>query len=133
MTEDDVLAVNEAFYRAFAAADYAAMEAVWTAGPAASCIHPGWPPVRGRDNVLETWRGILAEPPSPPIRALEARALVHGDCAVVVCFEAIGRMYLSASNLFVREAGGWRLVHHQSGQTEKIPKSVAEQSSNTIH
>lgn len=131
--EDDVIAANEAFYRAFASADYGAMQAIWTMGPAASCIHPGWPPVHGRDKVLETWRGILSQPPSPPIRALEPTALIHGDSAVVICFEAIGRIFLSASNLFVREGEAWRLVHHQSGQTEKIPKSLSEQISRTVH
>jgi len=130
---EDVLAANEAFYRAFGAGDFDAMTAVWTAGQDATCIHPGWPPVRGREKVMDTWRHILVEPPRPPICPLEAGAFVYGDSAVVVCYETIGHIYLSASNVFVREAGGWRLVHHQSGQSEKVPKSVIEQSGKTIH
>lgn len=130
---NDVLAANDRFYQAFGAGDFAAMTAIWTTGGIASCIHPGWPPVRGREKVMETWRHILMEPPKPAIRPLEADALIHGDSAVVVCYEAIGRIYLSASNVFIREADGWRLVHHQSGQSEKVPKSVMEQSDKTIH
>ena len=128
-----VLAANEAFYRAFAAGDYGAMEMLWTHAPDASCIHPGWPPVHGRDKVLETWRGILGHPPSPPIRVIEPAASVHGDTALVVCWEAIGEIYLVASNLFVREEGIWRLVHHQSGQTEKRPKTAAPEPPRTLH
>lgn len=129
----DVLAANEAFYAAFASGDYMAMEGLWAESVAASCIHPGWPPVRGRDKVMQTWRGILGNPPRPPIRALEADATLAGDLALVVCFEAIGDTYLAASNLFVLEAGIWRLVHHQSGETSQVPKSVSSQVSRAIH
>ncbi len=118
-----VLAVNEAFYRAFAAGDYAAMEKLWSAREA-TCIHPGWPPVSGRDKVMETWRGILAQPPRPPIRSVEPEVRLHDTAALVICWEAIGDLYLVASNLFVREDGVWRMVHHQSGQTERRPRGA---------
>jgi hypothetical protein len=34
----------------------------------------------------------------------------------VVCEEELDGGTLIASNLFVREDGSWRLVHHQAGQ-----------------
>lgn len=37
----EVLAVNEAFYRAFEKKDIEAMSAVWSQGTASLCIHPG--------------------------------------------------------------------------------------------
>lgn len=137
-TDDDpevaaVLAANETFYHAFATGDYAIMAQLWTRAEAASCVHPGWPPVHGRGKVLETWRGILGHPPRPAIRTVEPAASVHGDTALVVCWEAIGEIYLVASNLFVREDGEWRLVHHQSGQTEKRPKTDISEATRTIH
>ncbi len=130
---NDVLAANDAFYQAFAAGDYMAMDGIWADTLPVSCIHPGWPPVRGRDKVMQTWRGILANPPRPAIQAMEAEATEMGDFALVVCFEVIGNIYLSASNLFTRDGDLWRLVHHQSGETSKSPKILKEQSSGTIH
>ncbi len=129
----DVLAANEAFYAAFATGDYMAMEGLWAEAVAVSCVHPGWPPVRGRAKVMQTWRGILANPPRPPIRAVEAEATVIGETALVVCFEAIGEVYLAASNLFVREGGIWRICHHQSGESSQVPKSESQQVSRSIH
>ncbi len=130
---EDVLAANAGFYRAFASGDYAAMDALWASTVPVFCIHPGWPPVHGRDKVMQTWQGILTTTPRPPIRALEEEVLINGPTALVVCFESIGDIYLAASNLFVREEGSWRLVHHQSGETQRAPKSLLKQSPNTLH
>jgi hypothetical protein len=41
---------------------------------------------------------------------------LYGDTALVVCEEELGGGTLVASNWFVREAGQWRLAHHQAGQ-----------------
>lgn len=131
--EAEILAANEAFYAAFATGDYLAMEGLWAEDLPVSCIHPGWPPVRGREKVMQTWKGILAKPPRPPISAMEATATKAGDAWLVTCFEAIGELYLSASNLFVREGGLWRLVHHQSGESAQAPKIMQNQSSKAIH
>ena len=128
-----VLEANEAFYLAFSTGDYTAMEGLWAESVPASCVHPGWPPVRGRDKVMQTWRGILANPPRPAIHALEAEATVTGDSAFVVCFEAIGEIYLVATNFYVREGDLWRIVHHQSGQTERAPKIHSDQAHRTVH
>lgn len=131
--EREVLTANEAFYEAFSTGDYMAMEGLWAESVQASCVHPGWPPVRGRDKVMQTWRGILAHPPRPAIRALEAEATVMGDSAFVVCFEAIGGLYLVATNFYVREGSLWRIVHHQSGQTERSPKKASDQGPRIVH
>ncbi len=39
-----------------------------------------------------------------------------GEAAFVVCHEAIDDAELIATNVFVREGGRWKLVHHQAGQ-----------------
>jgi hypothetical protein len=46
LTDFAVLDANSAFYRAFAARDVAAMEAVWSGERPVACIHPGWDGVR---------------------------------------------------------------------------------------
>lgn len=116
-----VLAANEAFYRAFAARDLAAMDRVWARGVAVICVHPGWAPLLGREAVMESWAGILGNPDSPNIRCLEAQASIYGEAAMVVCYEVVQRGYLVATNLFVREGGAWKLCHHQAGPTTGQP------------
>jgi ketosteroid isomerase-like protein len=117
-----VLFANEAFYRAFADRDIDAMDALWARGEPVLCIHPGWPPLFGRAPVLASWTRILANPQSPRVACVAPRAFVAGDQAVVICHEAIAGQALVATNLFRREAGGWKLFHHQASPTPGLPE-----------
>ncbi|MFL5261168.1 MAG: nuclear transport factor 2 family protein [Anaeromyxobacteraceae bacterium] len=121
----EVLDANSAFYVAFSARDIAAMEAVWASEAPVMCVHPGWDALRGRDEVMESWRAILNGPGSPEIGCSHAFAQVLGDTAIVVCREHVPGGELVATNVFVREAGSWKLVHHQASplatETEEMP------------
>ena len=114
--EDAVLAVNEAFYRAFATHDVAAMDALWSRETPVACIHPGWNALHGREAVMESWTAILTAPGSPQIRWEEPRAFVLGSSAYVICREVLAQqVLLIATNVFARESAGWRMVHHHAG------------------
>ncbi len=113
--EKRILAVNAAFYAAFAARDVAAMESLWARRAAVACIHPGWQPLRGRDAVLASWRGILTGGGAPPIQCDSAVVHLFGEAAFVLCTEQLPGVELVATNVFVREDGQWKLVHHQAG------------------
>ncbi|MBM3492204.1 MAG: nuclear transport factor 2 family protein [Alphaproteobacteria bacterium] len=128
-----VLFANEAFYRAFADRDMGALAELWSRQHAVACIHPGWPPLFGRDDVLQSWQAILGNPNSPAIRCRQARAMVHGDAAVVVCYEEIDGRFLIASNAFVREGRVWRMTHHQAGPTSGQPEAEAESEPPRVH
>ena len=119
--EDAVLAANEEFYRAFAARDLAAMDAVWTEETPVACIHPGWDPLVGRDMVMESWAAILGGPGAPQIRCEAPRAFVLGRSAFVICREVLEQGRLIATNVFAREEAGWRMVHHQAGPAGQAP------------
>ncbi len=125
MEQDAVLFANEAFYRAFAARDVAAMDDVWAHGQTVACIHPGWGALIGREAVMRSWRDILGNPASPAVAAQAARAFVYGDFAFVICFEALAGNFLIATNLFVREGPLWKLLHHQAGPTAERPQVEA--------
>lgn len=112
---DTLLALNQAFYRAFTNRDVPAMEALWAERLPVSCIHPGWTALFGRDAVLTSWRDVLRSPTGVTVHARNERVTLHGDTALVVCEEMLGDAALAASNLFAREDGAWRLVHHQAG------------------
>ena len=117
MTDNDaVLAANLEFYRAFAARDLIAMDALWARQAPVACIHPGWPLLAERDAIMESWRGILSNPDSPRIACYDERVFLYGDTALVICEEELEGGTLIASNLFVRENDGWRMAHHQAGQ-----------------
>ena len=111
---DAVLAANAAFYRAMRTGDYAAMERHWTRRRAVSCMHPGGPVIRGRAAVMASWRRILLNGRALPVTPAEAKALVTGGSALVLCREEVRDARMLASNCFVREAGGWRMLSHQA-------------------
>ncbi len=116
-----LLFANEAFYRAFSDRDMAAMEQVWSDTAPVACIHPGLGALTGRDDVLQSWAAIIANPDSPDVRAHAPTSHLYGDVGFVVCYEEIAGQYLIATNVFVRDGSLWRMVHHQAGPTAAVP------------
>lgn len=128
----DILFANEAFYLAFQTKDLAAMEAIWARAAPVACTHPGWPSISGRDRVMQSWAAILANPETQDIAMRGARAHRCGDAAFVTCYELIGGGLLAATNIFVREDGGWKLVHHQAGPCNVPPGELPEEEAVSV-
>jgi hypothetical protein len=117
MTDHDaVLAANLEFYRAFAARDLPAMDALWARRAPVACLHPGWTALKDRGAVIESWAGILSNPDAPSIACFDEQVFLYGEVALVLCEEELAGGTLAASNFFVREDGVWRIAHHQAGQ-----------------
>ena len=112
--EPDVLAANSAFYDAFARRDVAAMDQLWARVAPVACIHPGWDALRGREEVMESWRAILGGRGAPDVRCAAPVAQLHGETAIVICREILSAGRLVATNVFQREGGLWKMVHHQA-------------------
>jgi hypothetical protein len=116
MTEEDAaLSANLEFYRAFTTQNFAAMEALWARKAAVSCIHPGWAPLRDRGAVMKSWHDIMGNAEAPRIMCHDEAVSVYGDIAVVTCEEEIATNILIATNIFAKEDGAWRMIHHQAG------------------
>jgi ketosteroid isomerase-like protein len=116
MTEqDDLLAANAAYYDAFASADFGKMSRIW-ADDDVTCVHPGWPALIGRPEILESYRGILGNPNQDRVEAHNAVAMVRGDEGRVICIELVrgSAFALAATNWFRRVDGAWRMIHHQA-------------------
>lgn len=111
-----LLFANAAFYAAFAARDVDAMDAIWAASDAVSCIHPGWSALIGREPVMASWRTILSNPRAPRISCHNPVAHMLDSVGYVICLEALQEGFLVATNIFIRESGDWKLLHHQAGQ-----------------
>jgi ketosteroid isomerase-like protein len=117
MTSADAAAVlqaNEAFYRAFAAKDYQAMDALWARSIEVASVHPLGELVQGREWVMETWRLIFENPEQPRVVMGDAQAVTVGDFGYVTCREFTAGAALVSTNLYVREEGEWHIAHHHS-------------------
>ena len=125
--EAAILFANDAFYHAFRQRDAEAMDALWARHASVACIHPGWQALTGRDEVMRSWRDILGNPDAPNIICRAARAYLWGDLGLVVCYELIGTGVLVATNVFLREDGTWKMVHHQAGPCGVPPKEIEEE------
>ncbi|MBM3522403.1 MAG: nuclear transport factor 2 family protein [Alphaproteobacteria bacterium] len=123
-----LLFANEAFYQAFSARDIAALDALWSKAEPVLCIHPGWPALAGRDEVMASWTRILANPDAPKIECRAPRAHVLGDVGLVLCYELISGQALVATNVFRREGRTWKLVHHQAGPAPPPPAPTPEET-----
>ena len=118
---DAVLFANEVFYVSFASGDLDAMDELWSSKAPVSCIHPGWETMSGREDVVESWRSII-RCGAPAIRCREPEVFLYGDTATVLCYEEVEGGFLIATNVFVREAAVWKMVHHQAGPTRGKPQ-----------
>lgn len=125
MQDAEILFANDTLYHAFSEADIGALDALWARHHPVCCIHPGWPAITGREQVLESWRRILDNPEAPRIRPHHARVLAWGPLHAVICYEELETQMLTAFNLFVEEEGAPRLVHHQAGPCAQPPPPQA--------
>jgi ketosteroid isomerase-like protein len=127
---ETVLFANAAFYAAFVSRDMIAMARVWADGDDIGCVHPGWPPLKGRTAVMTSWRNILTGPSPPNISFRRPTVAIHGSLAIVTCVEEIageGRpQHLVATNIFTRAGrpGEWRLVHHHGSPANIDPSDL---------
>jgi ketosteroid isomerase-like protein len=122
-TDAPVLAANEAFYAAFADRNLAAMNAVWSETVSVVCIHPGWPPIRGRDQVLASFKAIFENDGSTAPVCEAPSCTVYTNSAFVVCRERLGNAILVATNVFHHADGRWSLVHHHASALARVPET----------
>lgn len=132
LTDDaEILAANEAFYDAFTRSDLETIEDLWASLTPVACIHPGWDALHGREDVIASFRAILGSGGAPRVTCVDPAATRMGDAAFVVCHEAIDDTHLVATNVFVREDGRWKLVHHQAGpMSSRRPATRARKTVN---
>lgn len=121
--EAAVAFANEAFYLAFTTRDLKGMGEIWARNRDVVCIHPGWQPLYGLDDVMQSWAGILGSKAAPSVSCKWPRIhLLSDQVAFVTCFEVLEEGILSATNVFVKEHGTWKVVHHQASPTANPPK-----------
>ena len=120
-----VLFVNQAFYEAFRARDMETMDQLWAREVPVACIHPGWRALTTRSDVMDSWRDILASDSVPEIACRGAQVFLSGETAFVICYEVVTGGVLVATNIYRKEQGAWRLMHHQAGPCD-LPTHALE-------
>lgn len=127
---ENVEAANTAFYEAMERGDFEEISGLWLDGAEAddiSCVHPGWPVLSGRGEVLRSYAVIMANTEYIQFFLTDVRVSVSGDTAVVTCTENIlsggpaeeagelgplvGQLVV-ATNVFRRTPDGWRIWSH---------------------
>jgi ketosteroid isomerase-like protein len=116
----EVLAVNEAFYRAFEKKDIEALSAACSQGTGSSCVHPGWNMLRGWKEIRNSWERIFKNTAYIEINTDIITVEVRETIAYIVLVENVlqiidGRRIEAksmATNVFEFLGGKWYLVHH---------------------
>lgn len=131
---------NEEFYAAAEAGDLDRLGAIWLSGPfeaSVQCVHPGWAPVFGREDVLRSWAVVCANTPFLQFFLTDVRIDVVDRIAVVSLTENIITDMSAGSseedpgfiaggrattiNIFRRTDEGWQLwMHHASAVMESV-------------
>jgi ketosteroid isomerase-like protein len=142
---EQVEAANTAFYEALERGDFEEVSDLWLTpsdlgvdeeyhDPAdsgvISCVHPGWPVLTGRGEVLRSYALIMANTDYIQFFLTDVHVSVTGDTALVTCTENIlsggpapaegdelgplvGQLVV-ATNVFRRTPLGWKLWSHHA-------------------
>ncbi|MBD2433823.1 MULTISPECIES: nuclear transport factor 2 family protein [Fischerella] len=118
----EILAVNDAFYRAFEKKDIEAMSAVWSQGTGSLCVHPGWDILRGWKAISTSWQKIFKNTPYIEINTELITVEIRDHLAYIVLVENVmqvinGRKIEArslATNIFEFLGGKWYLIHHHA-------------------
>ncbi|MEW2634795.1 nuclear transport factor 2 family protein [Streptomyces sp. NPDC048389] len=117
---------NTAFYETMERGEFDKLSDLWLDDDI-SCIHPGWPVLTGRGEVLRSYALIMANTEYIQFFLTDVRVSVAGDTARVTCTENIlsggpaedggelgplvGQLVV-ATNVFRRTPDGWKIWSH---------------------
>jgi uncharacterized protein (TIGR02246 family) len=128
-------AAEEAFYDAMQRGDLAGMMALWADDEDVVCVHPNGQRLVGIDAIRNSFSEMFAQggvdvrPTEPRIQQAAVLA-VHNLVEKVLVSGRQGRQVVEcvATNVYVKHAGGWRMVLHHSAQAgdEAHPEVGAE-------
>ncbi|GAA1172340.1 nuclear transport factor 2 family protein [Streptomyces hebeiensis] len=138
---EEVERANTTFYEAMERGDFDTLSGLWLEGDdGISCVHPGWPVLNGRGDVLRSYALIMANTEYIQFFLTDVSVAVRSDTAVVTCTENIlsggpaeengdlgplvGQLVV-ATNVFRRTSEGWKMwAHHGSpvlAETDEEP------------
>jgi ketosteroid isomerase-like protein len=120
---EEVIKVNERFYKALGTRDLEMMNTVWVKDSRAGCVHPGWIMLHGWQAIRQSWENVFDPRDQVDIGLSDISVEIKGDIAWLTCIQEL--TYINrdpimvnvsqSTNIFERGDAGWLLVlHHAS-------------------
>ena len=133
-TDQQILTSNQHFYDAFNKQDLAMMKEVWQDDASARCIHPGWPVLKGYEDIMQSWEDIFHHNQHMEIKVSDADVMIQDDFAWVSCQENLFSIKITGvqsskvhtTNLFTRVGDEWKMVLHHAAA---LPTVTPEETS----
>ena len=122
-----------AFYEALEAAELEAMMEVWAEDEEIVCVHPGGPRLAGFEQVRGSWAEIFGSGQQLKVHISNQVVLsgmmlaihsVHEN--ILVQGETRSRAPITATNVYLRTGGGWRMILHHGSPAPQMPRAPAE-------
>lgn len=133
----DVLEANRAFYDALERRSLPDMESCWSHTEDVSCIHPGWHRLDGWIDVARSWQAIFSNSRAWKVAEEEVRVVASPELSAVYCVERLESVggqgepaRMQATNIFRKEEGAWKLVHHHASPMPELEAPEEEESVN---
>ncbi|MGH7908907.1 MAG: YybH family protein [Thermodesulfobacteriota bacterium] len=133
---EEVLKVNEMFYKALGTRNLELMDQVWVKDSRAGCVHPGWIMLSGWQAIRQSWENAFDPNDQVDIRLYNMTVEIKGDIAWLTCMQQliyinrdpIGINMSQSTNIFERYDSGWRMILHHASPLPITNYEIADRS-----
>ncbi len=121
--KEQIMRINNTFYRALGSRDLDLMGTIWIKDQRAGCVHPGWIMLQGWEAIRQSWENVFDPEDRLEIKLHNLSVDIKGNAAWVTCVQELKyimrdpvSMNISTStNIFEKTDEGWKMVvHHAS-------------------
>ena len=133
---EEVLKVNETFYKALGTRNLELMDQVWVKDSRAGCVHPGWIMINGWQAIRQSWENVFDPNDQVDIRLSSITVEIKGEVAWVTCIQQliyinrdpIGINMSQSTNIFERHDSGWLMILHHASPVPITNYEIADRS-----
>ena len=133
---EEVLKVNDTFYKALGTRNLELMDQVWVKDSRAGCVHPGWIMISGWQAIRQSWENVFDPNDQVDIRLSSITVEIKGEVAWVTCIQQliyinrdpIGINMSQSTNIFERHDSGWRMILHHASPIPITNYEIADRS-----
>jgi len=133
---EEVMKVNETFYKALGTRNLELMDQVWVKDSRAGCVHPGWIMINGWQAVRQSWENVFDPNDQVDIRLSSITVEIKGEVAWVTCIQQliyinrdpIGINMSQSTNIFERHDSGWLMILHHASPIPITNYEIADRS-----
>ncbi len=133
---EEVMKVNETFYKALGTRNLELMDQVWVKDSRAGCVHPGWIMISGWQAIRQSWENVFDPNDQVDIRLSSITVEIKGEVAWVTCIQQliyinrdpIGINMSQSTNIFERHDSGWLMILHHASPVPITNYEIADRS-----